>query len=57
MDKYIAIIAAVVAFFVTFVLGYAVIPYLRKLKFGQTILDIGTKKSREHPPWAALCLL
>ena len=41
MDKYIAIVAAVVAFFITFVLGYVVIPYLRKLKFGQTILDIG----------------
>lgn len=47
MDKYIAIIAAVVAFFITFVLGYAVIPYLRKLKFGQTILDIGPNWHKE----------
>lgn len=35
------IIAAVVAFGVTAISGYFVIPYLRKLKFGQTILDIG----------------
>lgn len=47
MDKYIAVIAAVVAFVVTFVLGYVVIPYLRKLKFGQTILDIGPKWHKE----------
>lgn len=47
MDKYIPIIAAIVAFIVTFVLGYAVIPYLRKLKFGQTILDEGPKWHKE----------
>ncbi|MBP3705734.1 MAG: phospho-N-acetylmuramoyl-pentapeptide-transferase [Clostridia bacterium] len=47
MDKYIAIIAAVVAFFVTVVSGFVIIPYLRKLKFGQTILDIGPKWHKE----------
>ena len=47
MDKYVSIIAAVVAFLVTVVLGYIVIPYLRKLKFGQTILDIGPKWHKE----------
>lgn len=36
-----AIIAAVVAFAVTAGLGYILIPYLKRLKFGQTILDIG----------------
>jgi len=36
-----AIIAALVAFAVTAASGYFIIPYLRKLKFGQTILDIG----------------
>lgn len=41
------IIAAMVAFAATAVLGYAVIPYLRKLKFGQTILDIGPKWHKE----------
>lgn len=38
-----AIIAAVVGFAVTALLGFVVIPYLRKLKFGQTILEIGPK--------------
>ena len=42
-----AIIAAAVAFLVTAGLGYIVIPYLRKLKFGQTILDIGPKWHKE----------
>ncbi len=36
-----SIIVAIVAFLVTLVSGYFVIPYLRKLKFGQTILEIG----------------
>lgn len=36
-----SVIAALIAFGVTLVSGYFVIPYLRKLKFGQTILDIG----------------
>lgn len=38
-----AIVAAIVAFSVTALLGFIVIPYLRKLKFGQTILEIGPK--------------
>lgn len=38
-----ALIAAFSAFAVTALLGFIVIPYLRKLKFGQTILDIGPK--------------
>ena len=38
-----AVVAALVAFVVTSLLGYIVIPYLRKLKFGQTILEIGPK--------------
>lgn len=37
------IIAAIVAMAVCWALGYIVIPYLHKLKFGQTILDIGPK--------------
>lgn len=37
------IIAALGAFTVTTVLGFFMIPWLRKLKFGQTILDIGPK--------------
>ena len=38
-----AIIAALAAFAVTAILGFVVVPYLRKLKFGQTILEIGPK--------------
>ncbi len=41
------IIAALVAFLVTSISGYIIIPYLRKLKFGQTILDIGPKWHKE----------
>ena len=47
MKSYVSIIAAIVAFGVTALLGYIVIPYLRKLKFGQTILDIGPKWHKE----------
>ena len=38
---------------VTFLLGFALIPWLRKLKFGQTILDIGPiwhKKDKQGTP-------
>ncbi len=42
-----SIIAALVAFVFTALSGYIVIPYLRKLKFGQTILDIGPKWHKE----------
>ena len=37
------IIAAFIAFLVCAISGKVVIPYLHKLKFGQTILDIGPK--------------
>ncbi len=47
MKDFSAIIAAFAAFAVTALLGYIVIPYLRKLKFGQTILDIGPKWHKE----------
>jgi len=47
MKDFTAIIAAVVAFGVTVGLGYIVIPYLRRLKFGQTILDIGPNWHKE----------
>lgn len=45
-------IAALTAFILTAVLGYIMIPWLRKLKFGQTILDIGPKwhKSKQGTP-------
>ncbi len=46
------LIAALVAFAATAGLGYIVIPYLKRLKFGQTILDIGPKwhKGKEGTP-------
>ena len=46
------IIAAVVAFAVTAGSGFLLIPFLRKLKFGQTILDIGPNwhKSKQGTP-------
>ena len=39
-------------FFVAFLLGYVVIPWLHKLKFGQTILDIGPSwhKNKQGTP-------
>lgn len=45
-------IAAVVGFAVAFGLGYVVIPYLHKLHFGQTILDIGPSwhKNKQGTP-------
>jgi len=44
--------AALIAFVVTLLLGFIVIPYLRRLKFGQTILDIGPvwHKSKQGTP-------
>ncbi len=41
MKDYTAVIVAILSFAVTAALGYIVIPHLRKLKFGQTILEIG----------------
>ena len=44
--------AAFLSFLIAFLLGFAVIPMLRKLKFGQTILDIGPAwhKSKQGTP-------
>ena len=46
------VLAAVIAFAISFGLGYVVIPFLHKLKFGQTILDIGPKwhKNKQGTP-------
>lgn len=46
------LIAAIVAFVTTAGLGYIIIPYLKRLKFGQTILDIGPKwhKDKQGTP-------
>ena len=41
MAKYALALAAVVAFLVTAVSGLFLVPYLRKLKYGQTIRESG----------------
>jgi len=52
MDSIMVIISIVIAFGITAALGFVVIPYLRKLKFGQTILEIGPSwhKSKQGTP-------
>lgn len=52
MERIIPIIAALFGFLITFFLGFIVIPYLKKLKFGQTILEIGPKwhESKQGTP-------
>ncbi|MCQ2477901.1 MAG: phospho-N-acetylmuramoyl-pentapeptide-transferase [Clostridia bacterium] len=52
MLRSVSVIAAVVSFAVTALLGYVVIPMLQNLKFGQTILEIGPKwhKEKEGTP-------
>lgn len=45
---------AAIGFAVSAVSGYFLIPYLHKLHFGQTILDIGPswhKNKQALPPW------
>ena len=52
MESIMVIISIVIAFGVTAGLGFVIIPYLRKLKFGQTILEIGPSwhKSKQGTP-------
>ena len=53
MDVVIKCVAgAIIAFALSFGLGYVIIPFLHKLKFGQTILDIGPvwHKSKQGTP-------
>jgi len=53
MNIYVALaFAAVFSFLIAFLLGFVLIPWLRKLKFGQTILDIGPAwhKSKQGTP-------
>ena len=53
MNIYVAIgVTAVLSFLIAFLLGFVLIPWLRKLKFGQTILDIGPAwhKSKQGTP-------
>ena len=52
MESIMVIISIVIAFGITAGLGFIIIPWLRKLKFGQTILDIGPSwhKSKQGTP-------
>ena len=52
MNRIIPMLAAFIAFGVTALLGFVVIPFLKKLHFGQTILDIGPKwhKGKQGTP-------
>ncbi len=52
MESIMVIISIVISFGITAALGFIVIPYLRKLKFGQTILEIGPSwhKSKQGTP-------
>ncbi|MBQ6847345.1 MAG: phospho-N-acetylmuramoyl-pentapeptide-transferase [Clostridia bacterium] len=47
MGNLTSIISVITSFGVTALLGYVVIPYLRKLKFGQTILEEGPNWHKE----------
>lgn len=52
MQGLIPLFAALFGFLISFILGYPLIPFLKKLKFGQTIRDIGPSwhKSKEGTP-------
>ena len=52
MSIWVSVFAAISAFAVSAILGVILIPMLRKLKFGQTILDIGPRwhKSKQGTP-------
>lgn len=52
MNRIIPMLAAIIAFAATALLGFIVIPFLKRLKFGQTILDIGPKwhKGKQGTP-------
>ena len=52
MDNYIPVFAALTSFAVTAFIGIPFIPFLKKLKYGQTILDEGPKwhKEKEGTP-------
>lgn len=61
MNEWLALaVAALIGFFVAFLLGYIVIPWLHKLKFGQTILDIGPswhKKKQGTPTMGGILFM
>ena len=61
MNMWLAVLLAVsIGFLVSFALGFVVIPWLRKLHFGQTILDIGPswhKKKQGTPTMGGILII
>lgn len=58
MDVFAIVLATVIAFAVTALLGKWIVPFLHKINFGQTIREVGPKwhqKKMERRPWVALC--
>ena len=54
------VLCAVIGFIVAYLLGFAVVPWLRKLKFGQEILDIGPswhKKKQGTPTMGGILII
>ena len=58
MTDFKMVVPVLVAFAISVILGPIIIPYLRKLKMGQTERKRGStvppKESRNPPPWAVL---
>ena len=55
MESIVFVVAAALGFFLSAVTGKYLIPYLHKLKYGQTIkrsVPPGTRTSKAPPPWA-----
>ena len=61
MKLWVAVLMSVaLGFFISYLLGYVVIPLLRKLHFGQTILDIGPswhKKKQGTPTMGGILII
>lgn len=61
MEMWLALpICVIIGFLVAYILGFAVIPWLHKLKFGQTILDIGPswhKKKQGTPTMGGILII
>lgn len=52
MIGYVGIVVAIIGFLLTWLSGFVIIPILKKLKYGQTILDIGPRwhKNKQGTP-------
>ena len=58
MNIYIAVaIPVIIAFLLSVALGPVIIPFLRKLKFGQTVRDDGPQGSKNFWERAEVCEL